>query len=462
MHDTCLWLDSELGPVQIHFMPNSPGAAEAIPQLELPVEQKWDAARRLGFGFIFSFFAFYLVLNRLIALVTLHTMLGLLPGGAFLQSAYEKLWPPVVIWTGHNLLGVHRRLVYYGSGNSDGIYGHIQMLCFAILAGVVSLIWHLSARRDSSYQRLLIWSRLWVRYGLAFTMLVYGMIKVIKAQFPTPDLLLFRTPFGDLDRFTLLWNFMGYSTAYTFFAGAIEVVAAGLLFFRRTTMLGAMVAGAAMTNVFMLDACYGVPEKLDVLCLLVMTAFLLAPDLRRLTNCLLLNKATTPANIVQLTPQSIPRPLRVAVKLLTIGWMVALTSLFAVYIRGMHAGRSPLYGIYTVEDFTRNGQLLPPLTTDSNRWAEVVFCSPTETGLKLMTDSGDVYRTKTDPMGTAVTIFTEHDKVENTFQCSRMDTNHLVLRGSWSGAQVVVTLNRLDESKLALVQSKFRWINGSP
>lgn len=443
-------------------MPTSTAAAEALPKLELPVEQKWSAAWRLGFGFVFSFFALYLVLERLIGLLTLHRMLGLFPGGALLQSAYEKLWPPIVIWTGHNLLGVQRRLVYHAGGNSDGLYGHLQMFCFAILAGIVSLIWHLTARRDSSYQRLLIWSRLWVRYGLAFTMLNYGMIKVIKAQFPFPLLEFLRMPFGDFDRFTLLWSFMGYSTTYTFFAGAVEVLAAGLLFFRRTTMLGAMVAGGALVNVLALDISYGVPEKLDVLCLLVMTAFLLAPDLRRLANFLVLNRPTSPATIPKLRSHALPRTLLLTVKFIAIGWMVTLTSLLAVHIRSMNAARSPLYGIYTVADFTWNGQLLPPLTTDSNRWAEVVFDSPTETGIKLMTDSGHVYETETAPAGAAITIFTEHDKVKNTLQCSRADTNHLVLRGSWSGAQIVVTLNRMDESKLRLVRSRFRWINGSP
>lgn len=453
-------LASESGRVQLQVMSPSTAAAEEIPQLDLPVEQNWNATQRLGFGFLFSFFTFYLVLDRLIALLLLHREVGLFPGAKVLLSAFQRLWPPIVVWTAHNILGLQRRLVYHAGGNSDGIYGHTQMFCFAILAGLVALIWHLAARRDSSYQRLFVWSRLWVRYGLAFTMLVYGMIKVIKAQFPSPDLPLLRARYGDLSPFDLLWNFMGYSIPYTFFAGAIEVLATGLLFFRRTTMLGAMVAGAAMVNVFMLDVSYGVPEKLDVLCLLVMTAFLLAPDLRRLANIFLLNRPTVPDDLDQPTPQATSRTLRFAVKFIVIGWMVALPSLFALAIRRDHAARSPLYGIYEVEDFTRNGQLLRPLLTDSNRWAEVIFLSPTETGIKLMTDSGDMYRTETT--GTAVTVFTDHDKVKNTFQCSCADTNHLVLRGSWSGDPIVVTLNRMDESKLPLIRKRSRWINGSP
>lgn len=91
-----------------------------------------------------------------------------------------------------------------------------------------------------------------------------------------------------------------------------------------------------------------------------------------------------------------------------------------------------------------------------------MFDSPTETGIKLMTYSGAMYDTETAPTGTSVTIFTDHNKVKNTFQCSRTDTNHLVLRVSWSGAQIIVTLDRMDESKLRLVRSKFRWINGFP
>src|SRR5262249_19859236 len=37
---------------------------------------------------------------------------------------------------------------------------------------------------------------------------------------------------------------------------------------------------------------------------------------------------------------------------------------------------NPLYGIWSVEEFTGDGQVRPPLPTDSLRWQRVIFTSP--------------------------------------------------------------------------------------
>lgn len=47
-------------------------------------------------------------------------------------------------------------------------------------------------------------------------------------------------------------------------------------------------------------------------------------------------------------------------------------------------------------------------------------------------------------------------------ECSRSGTERLLLRGSWAAASIAVTLKRLDETKLPLIRSKRRWINGFP
>ena len=49
-----------------------------------------------------------------------------------------------------------------------------------------------------------------------------------------------------------------------------------------------------------------------------------------------------------------------------------------------------------------------------------------------------------------------------TFKGSRTGAEHLLLRGSWAGASVAVTLKRLDETNLPLIQCERRWIDGFP
>jgi len=150
----------------------------------------------------------------------------------------------------------------------------------------------------------------------------------------------------------LLWVFMGSSTAYTVFTGVVEVAGALCLLFRRTSTLGALILFGARTNVAMLNFTYDVSVKILSLNLLLMAAYIAAPDARRLAGVLLLNRATAPRP---------PRPLFVS------RWAnyAALGggALFAGYIvwsdisdgLSMRASRearvaSSLYGIYDVED----------------------------------------------------------------------------------------------------------------
>src|SRR5204863_6312660 len=101
--------------------------------------------------------------------------------------------------------------------------------------------------------------------------------------------------FGEASPMGLLWTFMGSSTSYTVFSGLAEVIGGLLLMARRTTLLGALVCIGVMVNVVMLNFSYDVPVKLYSSHLLAMAFFLLLPDLRRLTNVLVLNRPAEPA-----------------------------------------------------------------------------------------------------------------------------------------------------------------------
>ena len=420
----------------------------------------WGAAKRVGFRFVCSLFA--LCLFTRVLLTNAEADGDFNPAAAMVQGLCARFWAPVIVWTGHHVLHVQRHLAYEADGNSDGIYGHVQWFAITLLAVLAAMVWTLASRKPGSYARLLDWLRVALRYSLGFKMLGYGMVKVLFVQFSFPGLYVLRAPYGDFNPMAVLWNFMGYSSTYTFFAGAVEVVGAVPLFFRRTTTLGALITGGALVNVFMLDISYGVPEKLDVLWMLATKLFILWPDLRRLTNVLLLNTPVLAGGLIAPGQRTWMSKLDPAVKFLVIAYAVVPITLMAGKYRAEHNTRSPLYGIYRVDEFTRNGQVLAPLTTDTNRWAEVIFLSPSETRIKLMDDSWHWHDTESDPTGSKLTLFANEKKEKNFFECSRTGTERLRLRGSWAGASVAVTLKRLDDTKLPLIRSKRRWINGFP
>lgn len=423
----------------------------------------WNLAERIGFRFLFLYLGLYLILRRIEADLELPMAFGLAPGAGIVMSAYAKGWAPVVVWTAKYILHLTRPIAYAPGGNSDGLYGYAQLFSIAMLAAIAGLLWALVDRRSTHHRRLHELLRVCLRYALAFSMLSYGMVKVFPVQFfGLPGLSQLVMPYGNFSSHDVLWNFMGYSKAYTFFAGAVEVLAGLLLFFRRTTTLGALVAVAALFNVGVLDFAYGVPEKLDVIHLFLIAAILLAPDVGRLANLLVFNQPVEHASLGASVTTKWLRIGKAVAKSALIAYMVIAATFCALKIPSFYGPRSPLYGIYEVEEFSRNGEVLAPLTTDTIRWRKVVFGFESDAWLEMMDDSWHYYRTEYDPASKNLTLLTGGEKTKNVFTYSQSDPAHVMLRGAFLSNSLGVKLKRFDESKFELMRSSFQWVNGFP
>jgi hypothetical protein len=97
----------------------------------------------------------------------------------------------------------------------------------------------------------------------------------------------------------------GRIPALHIFCGIVEVVGALLLVWRRTTILGALISSAALLNVVVLNVSYDIGVKLYSLHLLLMAAFLLAPDLKPLIQMSVLQQRGTLADLP--TPSFVSR-----------------------------------------------------------------------------------------------------------------------------------------------------------
>jgi hypothetical protein len=152
------------------------------------------------------------------------------------------------------------------------------LLAFAIVAALITIAWSLIDWRRTHYSRLYVWMRLYVRYLLGLVLMGYAVAKIVPTQFGYlgPGELL--RSVGHLSRFDMLWTFMSVSPGYTVFAGIVEGVGAFLLFFSRTTLLGALVAGISLMNVVALDIAYDVRGPLlTALLLLLLDVIILLP-----------------------------------------------------------------------------------------------------------------------------------------------------------------------------------------
>jgi hypothetical protein len=138
--------------------------------------------------------------------------------------------------------------------------------------------------------------RVLARYTLAFALLSYAVAKVVPLQFGHLERQL-TEPYGQSSPMALLWNYMAFSTPYTVFGGCAELLPAILLVFRKTALLGSLIAFAVLLNVVALNFCYDVPVKLYSLNLLLLAAFLILPDARRLFRIFVLNLPVAPSDL---------------------------------------------------------------------------------------------------------------------------------------------------------------------
>jgi hypothetical protein len=290
------------------------------------------------------------------------------------NHTYEWPWDRLVPWVGAHVLGVGHPIVASASG--DSTYSYVKLLCLVLIAALAAAVWSVLDRQRTSYSRLHQWTRWYVRVVLAFTMIGYGTIKVIPIQMPPPSLITLMQPYGDLTPGRHLWTFMGIFPKYEIFCGLMETLAGVLLLIPGMTFLGAVVALGALVNVWTLSAFYDIPVKLGVGHLVLLASFLLLPDIPRVINLFVLKRRVEPE---RQQPLFRPRWLNYAVW--AGQWAVALSLIVTTLSTGRRTRRetddtpvtNPVYGIWLVDEFTLDGQVHPPLLTDSLRWQRVIF-----------------------------------------------------------------------------------------
>jgi uncharacterized membrane protein YphA (DoxX/SURF4 family) len=300
---------------------------------------------------------------------------------------------------------------------------------------------------------------------IAVAMISYGANKLFRMQFPEPGLSRLVDTYGQTSPMGLLWAFMGMSRAYSFFAGAGEMLGGLLLLVPSFTVIGSLVTLGVMSNVLMLNLAYDVPRKIYSIHLVLFCLFLLLPDMLSLLEYFLLNrttKLTSPTSFFK------DKQLNYGVVVLQLVIGVA-----AIIVCGNQAYKDankaalhqnpPLLGIWTVDEFSIDESLRPPLTTDNERWRRVIFDKPSWITVQSMDDSLKDYYVQLDAGQKTLTIWdTEHPHWKGVLAFSDSQSDHMTLQGNLGERPVSVKLSRMnlsDPSKFLLTNRGFHWIN---
>lgn len=405
----------------------------------------WPLGKRLAFRFLSVYFILFV----------LPFPLDYLPfAGFWFERQWMRMWVAIVVRAAKPFLS--KPLAMGTAGSSDMTWNVVQLVCIAVLAAIVTLIWSVLARGRSNDERIYPYVHAYLRFYLASAMFSYGIQKVIPAQFPPLVLDRLVQTYGSSSPMGFLWTFMGASPAYEMFTGAAELLAGILLVARRTALLGTLLTIGVMSNVVALNLFFDVSVKTYSSHLLLIAIFLAAPDARRLADFFVRHR---PERLFE----------RRSVR---IGWLVFLALLVArfVYV-GLEDSvpfyretispdsRSPLRGVWNVDVLDVDGVPRPPLTTDAVRWRRVVFDLKGRSSIFLMNDDRNLYNAKIDEAKKTISFknrYTPQDAFVVTY--ARPDRTTLQLDGTVAGHRTHAVC-KLDEKPFLLTSRKFHWIN---
>lgn len=415
--------------------------------------QKWSTSEKLVFRFAFLLLGLFMVFFNN----------GTLPMFYAIMKYPLSLLHVFIPWLGKAWLKLPYPITEFTNGSGDTTYDYVVLLCVAVVAAVGTIVWSILDRSRTNYNRLFYWLSVAVRFYVGIMLINYGMVKVVQLQFPAPNLFRLITTYGESSPMGLAWTFLGFSKGYNLFMGVAEV-SAGLLFFRKTVTLGAIISLMTTVNVMAVNYFYDVPVKIISTALVVMCLFLLAPNFVRLFNFFVRGHGTTLRTLASpVVAKKWKNIAKYTLKYLLIAFVVfgsvwEVVSLRPVY--GRDAPKSLLYGAYEVETFVKNGQTIPKETERADRWKMLLLERPGEAAIKMPNGEYSYPFARIDTAKRKMIFSTSKEMTSpSTLDYRLPDSNKLWLKGVLFGDSVEITLKKM---RFELTERKLDWINERP
>ena len=417
---------------------------------------------RILFRFVVVYFALYCFFTQIL------TSLAPIPNVDWIPVDLTRV-PPMrwfVLWVSRHVFRMPTPPNDTDTGSGDTHFDWIALFCLLTIAVVGTAIWIAFDPKCKWHGSVAKWFRVGTRICLAGQMIIYGMDKAIPLQMPFPNLSRLIEPYGNLSPMGVLWASIGSAPAYEVFAGCAELLGGILLFFPRTTMLGALICLADMVQVFMLNMTYDVPVKLLSFHLILLSLVLLAPDFPHLLRFFVSNRATQPSLDPLLLAGTRSNRIAVPFQIAFLLWLLAANAYGAFvgwHTYGSGAPQSPLYGIWDIDQFVVDGQERAALISDNERFRRAIFEYPTRMAFQRMDDSLAQYESVLDSRSETLKLTKDNDKKWKADLSFKRDSKErLTLDGSMGEHSMHMELRMVDRKKFLLVNRGFHWVQDAP
>jgi hypothetical protein len=415
----------------------------------------WRLATRIAFRFGFLYFTLYVVATQMLV-----SLLAL----PFYDPPSPRPLRAVVSWVAAHVFGVSEPLVFDG-GSGDKVFDWVLVFCLLLVAVAGTAIWSVLDRGRPHYTRLHRWFRLFVRFSLGATMISYGMAKAIPLQMPAPGPMRLVEPFGNFSPMGVLWAAIGASPSYEMSAGFAELAGGILICLPGLATIGALVCLADSMHVFTLNMCYDVPVKLFSFHLIVMSLVVLGPELTRLTNVILLNRAAGPSRQAPLWRTKRARWLAIGAQVVFTLYLLSMNVWGAQQSRRQYgdlAPTTPLKGIWTIDAMTVDGEAKPPSGSGAVGWRRMIIEWPEMVCVQRLDDSFKYFQAQIDMEASKLTLTRGGKPPEHAFTFTQPAVTKLLLDGTLDGQRMHIETSLLDHTKFPLFTRGFHWIQEYP
>jgi len=416
--------------------------------------QRWSTAARAAFRFCVIYLGLFCLATQISG--------SMLPNLLFDYRGLGRLAPmrDVTHLVARSVFGITVPLDDLSDGEPPFFW--VQTFWIAVVSMLAAALWTTFDRRPRD-GALYAWFYLFVRVALAASLFEYGMTKLIPTQFPAPPLTTLVTPVGDLTLSALLWMTIGAAQPYEIFTGCIEVLAGVLVLIPRTTILGAILGLAALTQVLALNLAYDIGLKLVTLHLIALAAFLLAPDVPRLIDFFVRHRlsatSTPPLPARSERAQRVVLFVPIVLGAYALG-MYAYINWTFWHVAGDKRPKSALYGIWNVDQLSVDGEARPPELNDyDRRWRRVILDAPDTIVFQRTDNSLASYGASIDTSRAVIALTKANSRHWSaTFTYERPVGDRLTIAGDMDGHRIEAQLRLAGFDEFPLLNSSFRWI----
>lgn len=422
----------------------------------LQTKTPWNIYKKISFRFFFILLSLFIILNNNGAFTFLSGILQL----------PNLMLHDFIPWFSKHVIHYNYDFTIYTNGSGDTSYDWVLLVFILFVSVIGCIIWSVLDRKRKSYNAAYYWLVVLVRFYLAFTLILYGLIKVIKLQFPYPSLTRLLQPFGDASPMGLAWTFLGFSKGYNIFMGIVEVSSI-LLLCRRTVVVGALLSLAATAHVMSMNYFFDVPVKLLSTALVVMSLFILAPHFVKLYRFFIKYENQQLEKMYR--PTFKKRWIYISAYSLKYLYITAsIASLLYSFIQqtkvyGSAAPKPFLYGIYNVENMKLKGETLLPLTTDSTRWKQMIISYEGYARVKKMNDSTLNFTTVFNQKKNELVLNgQDKDSTQYILKYNIIGNDKLIISGLKGKDSVSVSFTKKDLKDFRLINRGFHWVSEYP